>query len=206
MAAQVQKTQNSGIKIGPNDDQTYAWHDLHSTIHTDPDSLNKPSFVTYRGSIKGRAFTENDEAFIEFHLPHDYVMGSEIFIHAHWSHNSALVTGGSVTWGFELVYAKGHDQDAFDAPVIVSVAQAASTTAYQHMVAETAMTSVSGGLTTLPVGDIEPDGVIMCRVYLDSNDLTVSAGGIPEPFLHFVDLHYQSTNVGTKNKAPSFWA
>lgn len=199
------KTQGYGIKVDSLGTPTFPWHDLHSTIHTDPESAIKPTFATYNGTIKGRQFTEGDEAFIEFHLPHDYAMGTEIFIHAHWSHNATTVTGGAVTWGFELIYAKGHNQDAFDTPIFVSVAQSASVVRYQHLVAETTMTSTSGSGTTFPVATMEPDGIIMCRLYLDSNDITVSSGGIPEPFLHFVDLHYQSTSIGTKNKSPNFW-
>lgn len=193
----------NGIRLGQTGGGVgYAWHDLHSTIHTDPGSPLAPSFVAYRGGVKGRVFDEGDEAYIEFHIPHDYVPGSEVFIHAHWSHNAADVTAGTVTWGFELLYAKGHNQDAFDAPILVSVSQAASTIQYQHMVAETSITSVSGSGTTFPVASLEPDGVLMCRVYLDSNDMT---GTSPLPFLHFVDLHYQSTNVGTRSKTPNFW-
>lgn len=201
----VPKAQGYGIKVDSLGTPTFPWHDLHSTIHVDSDSILKPSFAIYNGTIKGRQFTEGDEAFIEFHIPHDYVMGSEVFIHTHWSHNATTVTGGTVTWGFELMYAKGHNQDAFDTPIFVAVTQNASSIRYQHLVAETTMTSISGSATTFPVAMIEPDGVIMCRIYLDSNDITVSSGGIPEPFLHFVDLHYQSTSIGTKNKSPGFW-
>lgn len=201
----IPKDMNSGMKVDSEGTPTYGWHDLHSTIHTDPGSPLAPTFETYRGQIKGRSFDLNDEAFVEFHIPHDYVMGSNIFIHAHWSHNSTLVTGGSVTWGFELVYAKGHNQAAFGNPVIVTVADYASTTQYQHMVAEVMFTSPTGSAVSLPVNDIEIDGVIMCRFFLDSNDMTVSGGGVPNPFVHFVDLHYQSTNAPTKNRAPNFW-
>lgn len=202
----VPKTQGYGIKVDSLGSPTFPWHDLHSTIHTDPSSPGTaPTFVSYHDAIKARQFDVGDEAFIEFHLPHDYVMGSEIFIHAHWSHNSATVTGGNVTWGFEILYAKGHNQQAFGATSVdIAVLQDASLIQRQHMVAETAMTSVSGGASTLAVGQVEPDGVLMCRVFLDANNITDSVVQ-PKPFLHFVDLHYQSTNIGTKNKSPSFW-
>lgn len=202
--ARVTGEPGNGIRLGQTGGGVgYAWHDLHSTLHTDnttPATL--PQFVPYRGGIKGRVFEEGDEAYIEFHIPHDYVPNSEIFIHAHWSHNVADVTAGSVTWGFELTYAKGHNQAAFSAPILVSVSQNANPTQYQHMVAETSITSMSGSGTTFAVNVIEPDGVLMCRVYLDSNDMV---GTSPLPFLHFVDLHYQSTNVGTRSKTPNFW-
>lgn len=194
-----------GMKIGPNGSETFGWYDLLSTIHVDPDSLLKPSFVTYRGNIKGRQFAENNEAFIEFHIPHDYLPGSQLFIHTHWSHNSALVTGGSTTWGFEIIYAKGHNQQAFGTPITVSALDNASTIQYQHQIAEVPFTTNGGSGVSLDVAQIEVDGVIMCRVFLDSNDITVSGGGIPSPFVHFVDVHYQSTNVATKNRAPGFY-
>jgi hypothetical protein len=161
VAAAVPKTAGSGIKVDSLGTPSYAWHDLHSTIHVDFASVVKPDFVTYRGGIKGRQFAEGEEAYVEFHLPHDYVPGTDIYIHAHWSHNSALVTGGSVTWVFELSYAKGHDQAAFSAPLLVSVAQNASTTQYQHMIAETVITSQSGSGTTFAVGVMEIGSVLM---------------------------------------------
>jgi hypothetical protein len=51
---------------------------------------------------------------------------------------------------------------------------------------------------------MEVDGIIMCRLYLDSNDI-ITSGGTVNPFVHFVDLHYQSTGIGTKGKAPNFY-
>jgi hypothetical protein len=133
-------------------------------------------------------------------------MGSDIYIHAHWSHNSSTVTGGSVTWGFEMLYAKGHNQQAFGATSVnVTVLQNASLVKRQHMVAETVITAGTAGPTTFDISQMEPDGIFMCRVFLSANTITDSVAQ-PKPFLHFVDLHYQSTNIGTKNKSPSFWA
>ena len=205
VAAQVPKTQNSGILIGPNGSETFGWQDLHSPfrVGTGPTA---PGLATYIGGISAYQFTESDEAFITFHLPHDYAMGTDLYIHAHWSHSATTVTGGSVTWGFECTYSKGHDQAAFSSPIFTPVTQNANTTQYQHMVAETVMTSSGGSASTFDNGIIEVDGLVLVRVYLDSNDMTVSGGGVPEPFLHFVDIHYQSSGVGTKQKSPNFWA
>jgi hypothetical protein len=73
------------------------------------------------------------------------------------------------------------------------------------MIAGTTL-SVSGGASDeLDTDILEPDGLILCRFYLDSNDITVSGGGVPDPFIHFVDIHYQSTGLPTKQRAPDFW-
>ena len=195
----------SGIKVGPVDTPTYGWHDLIGTLQVYGGAV-EATRVTYRGGLKILQFTETDSAYIDFHMPHDWAVGTNLYIHAHWSHTATTVTGGSCTFGFELMYAKGHNQAAFSAPVTVSVMQNASTTQYQHMIAEGVCTVSGGAGVLLDLDNLEIDGLIHCRVYLDSNDMLVSGGGVPEPFIHTVDIHYQSTNVATKNRAPSFYA
>ena len=197
------KTKNVGMKVDTAAPD-YGWHDIVGMVATFADDANRASIVDYRGGIKALRFAVNKNAFVNFHIPHDYAMGTDIFIHVHWSHASATLTGGSVTWGFETMYAKGHNQGAFQAPKGVSLIHAASPIQYQHMIGETAMSVTGGSTDQLDTTDIEPDGIIQVRLYLDSNDLidTVIA---PDPFVHFVDVHYQSTNVATKNKAPDFW-
>lgn len=198
------KTQNKGILID-KDDTDFGWHDLPAMGFVDPNSANMPSWATYRGGISDFQFAENNEMLARFHIPHDYAMGTNMFIHVHWSHNSTLVTGGSVTFGWELTYAKGHDQDFFPAPIFVSVAQNVSLNQYQHMVAETALSVSGGSANQLDTNILEVDGLVLSRFFLDSNDITVSGGAVPDPFVHFIDIHYQSTGVPTKQKAPDFW-
>jgi hypothetical protein len=196
------KTSGKGILI----DDTYGWRDLLGPINIrDTASVLNPGYNVYRGGIRGYQFAVNDECFIEFHLPHDYAPGTDLHIHAHWSHIATTVTGGSVTWGFEVTYAKGHQQAPFRAPVTASVLQSASATKYQHMIAETQMSAASPSIAQLDTDDIEVDGLILVRAFLQANAMTVSGGGVPEPFLHMVDIHYQSTGVPTKNKAPNFY-
>jgi hypothetical protein len=202
----VPKAKTAGIGLGNFGDRTYAWHDLLGHLFVPDYSLGTaPSLQTYIGGIKEHLFAVNDEAQVRFHLPHDYYMGSHLHIHAHWSHNSSLVTGGSVTWGFELTYAKGHQQGAFSTPVVVTEQQNASTTQRFHMVCEAPISLDGGSANMLDTTLIEVDGMIFGRVYLVANNITVSSGPVPDVFLHEVDIHYQTTNVGTKRRSPDFW-
>lgn len=197
------KTKGTGLKVDQADPD-WGWYDLLGELHVYGD-IGDANRIVYRGGIKSLQFALSDSAYVDFHMPHDYAMGTDLFIHVHWSHNSTLVTGGSTTWGFEIICARGHDQQPFTAPVTASVIQNASTTQYQHMIAET-IASVSGGSgVAMDTDGLEVDALILCRVYLDSNDIIVSGGGVPEPFAHFVDIHYQSTGVPTKQKEPDFW-
>jgi len=200
----VSKAVNTGIKVDPAA-PTFGWADITGMIIREEGGSNAPTLATYRGAIKQYQFGAADEVYVSFHLPHDYVPGTDVYIHAHWSHNDTDITGGSVTWGFEATYAKGFDQAAFPATVTRTVTQNASTTQYQHMMAETQLSVVGGSGTQLNTTDIEVDGIILCRAHLVSNDMTATVTAA-DPFLHFVDIHYQSTNVATKNKAPNFYS
>lgn len=198
------KEKNKGIRID-KDATDFGWHDLPAMGFINPNSVNQPTFAPYRGSISDFQFEEGDEMLARFHMPHDYAMGTNVFIHVHWSHNSTLVTGGSVTFAWEITYSRGHGQEAFIAPVTVNVAQQASTIQYQHMVAETALSVPGGSGNQLDTNELEVDGLFLSRFYVDSNDITVSSGLKPDPFIHFIDIHYQSTGIPTKQKAPDFW-
>lgn len=197
----LDKANTSGIKIDTTT-PTWGWADIIGKLNVRNIGATSPSFNTYQGGLRQYQFTVNDEEYVEFHIPHDYVPGTDIYIHAHWSHASASVTSGSVTWGFEVSNAKGFNQAAFSTPITTTIAQTASTTQYQHMVAEVQLSAASPSASQLNTTALEVDGLIMVRVYLSAN----SMNGTPEPFLHMVDIHYQSNCVATKNKAPNFYA
>lgn len=200
------KDKTSGIKTDSLGTPSFAWHDLLGELSIDP--VFSPSNAVYQqfiGGIKAFQFTEGSDAYVRFHIPHDYLMGSDLFIHVHWMHNSTFVTGGSVTWVMESTYAKGHNLGAFTETKLISVVQAASPIQFQHLVAETSLSITGGSSVQLDSSLIEPDGIVLCRLYLDSNDITVSEGVKPDPFALFTDIHYQSTNIGTKQRIPDFW-
>jgi hypothetical protein len=198
------KTQNVGIKVDTTT-PTFPWKDILGRIDVITSAPNPATITNYRNGIYQAEFHEQDCVFVNFHMPHDYVVGTDIFMHVHWSHTSSVVTGGSVTFGIEMTYAKGHGQGAFGTTSTLSISQNASLDGYEHMVAE-AQASVSGGSPVALDRDLlEPDGVLLCRIFLDSNDITTSNMSVPTPFVHFADIHYQSTGIGTKNRSPGFW-
>lgn len=199
------KTAGIGIKLDTTT-PVFGWHDLNSPVWIDEDDPNKAAFVTYRGNIKARKFTVLSSGFSTYHLPHDYVPGTDIFIHVHWSHNSSLVTGGSVTWGLELSYAKGYAQETFSVPKTVSILQNTSIAPYTHLIAEAACSTAGGSGTQLDTSIIQTDGLVLAKIFLDSNDITVSSGPVPDPFVHMVDIHYQSTGLPTRNRNFNFWS
>lgn len=209
----LSKANTGGIKV-EDGDETYPWHDLLGAISIRGVGATDPAYNVYRGGIRGYQFAVNDEVFIEFHMPHDWAFGTDLHLHMHWSQNkttkagaaSGNVTGGTVTWGAEVSYAKGHQQAAFAAPITFTVQQTAETTQYYHHIAEGQLSAGTPSASQLDTDNLEVDGVLLVRIYLSANAMTVDAGAVPAPFLHFADIHYQSTCIGTKDKAPDFYA
>jgi hypothetical protein len=195
-----EKAAGNGIKVDTTT-PTYPWHDMLGTIDVRGIGGNDPAWAVFRNGIRAYQFGINDECWVVFHLLHDYVPGTDIYLHTHWAHNSAAVASGSVTWSFECTYAKGHNQAAFPATVTTTVTQSASTTQYQHMIAETVISTAGGSATLLDSSTFETDGLIMVRCSLTGNTMSAAT----DPFLFLLDCHYQSTGIGTKQKAPNFF-
>lgn len=200
------KTSGVGIRVDQNV-PSFGYRDITGYPTLRGNASIDPVWTSYRGNISQFLMgTSAKYLTFCFHLPHDYVPNTDLFIHVHWSHISATVSTGSVTWEFEVMYAKGFDQAQFNAPVTRTVSQAGPTGAtgqYRHMVAETAIAveTPTGG-EQLDRSLIQVDGLLVARIRASANTMDGSA----TPFLHTADLHYQSTNMATKGKAPDFYA
>ena len=198
------KTSGKGIKVDIAT-PTYGWRDLLGDVFARNTGGTKPAFTTYRDSLLDYQFGVADEEYFKFHIPHDNVAGTNIHLHIHWSHTGALVNGGNVIFEYEITYAKGHNQAPFPASVGTTFIGTVSVTRYQHIITEVRISSITPDANQIDTTALEPDGVIIARLVLNANNITVSGGGVPDPFIHYVDIHYQSTNIGTKDKAPDFY-
>lgn len=205
------KDSGYGVKLGDfRGEESFPWQDITAPIEirgvaaTDPSwaRIGSTSFWAYKFAIA-------DYVWQVFHVPHDIVPGSDIHFHVHWlpaTQTSPLDTG-FVTWEFEYAYAKGFNQGAFDfahasSPQVNSGTVYATdqlpSVQYQHMVSETAAVSIPG-MT-------EPDGLIYTRLGRVNNQTSPLNNATQDIFVLTADIHYQSTGVGTKGKAPNFYS
>lgn len=203
----VPKASTNGIKVDTTT-PTFGFADILGDQFSKNTGATKPTLTTYNGVINAWLFSVGDEAYISYHIPHDYVKDTPIFLHIHWSHIGTFVTGGTVTFKATSIYAKGHNQAAFQStPAVGTFTGTASTTQYMQILSEVLYSDSSPTGIEIDTDDLEPDGVIEMTFEVDANDITVSEGAVPDPFIHFVDLHYQTTGlIGTKDKAPDFYA
>ncbi len=195
----IAKDTGHGIKVDPSA-PTWGWKDLIGNIVPKASGVGAPTRTAYRGNIFDYAFIANDIADLNFHIPHDYAPGTDMYAHVHWSHNGTDISGNA---GFTFYYAyqKGHNQGNFpaDSNVVITynTTNIATTPQYRHRVDEVQL-STSGQLGGV---DIEVDGLILGAIKLTTLP-TITGGSL---FIHTVDIHYQSTQVATKNKAPNFY-
>jgi len=208
------KTQNYGILLDTTT-PTYGWRDILGPIIVKGIGANDPDWAVFRDTIRQYRWTNGNmrEVWNIYHIPHDHVMGTDLYIHVHWDQNVVDTGGpagvpGNVKWYFDISYSKGHGtpggaSDPSNAIITQSVVQQASTTQYGHMIAEVQFTNAGGDATHIDRARIEPDGLIKVRLYRDSTDVADTLN--QDPFVGMTDVHYQSTNIGTKQKAPPFW-
>jgi hypothetical protein len=201
------KASGNGIKIDGSA-STFGWRDLEGFEIPDPTGGDRPTLSTYSGgAIKENAFSNGDVLRIRYHIPHDYVKGTDIFSHIHWSHNGTAISG-NVVFGITSDYAKGHNQANFGTEKVISITydtvDISTTPQYRQRIEESVITNEGGSATLIDRGLLEPDGVLLVTFEVTTNP-TITGGSPNNVFVHRADLHYQSSNIGTKDKAPDFY-
>jgi hypothetical protein len=135
-------------------------------------------------------------ATVFFHMPKDYVPGTDIYPHGHVL--TDIASSGTVRWGFSITYANDYDaidrlagppntDQVFPDPVTTYVEHEVLTTyQFAHMIVE----------PTLPmsVPTLKPDSVLLMSVWRDgvhANDTYPD-----DIFLTSVDIYYRSQGFG----------
>jgi hypothetical protein len=195
----------TGIKFN-SDAPAFGWRDITATVQPKAIGTGSPVRAAYAGAnLAQYAFVANDVCEFEVHLPHDYVPGSDLYFHVHWSHTGTTITGNA-TFEAYYTFAKGHDQATFPAEKTLTLTRStvdvATTPRYMHLIDEVPMTAHAASATLTAHDDIEVDGLILVTLKLTA---IPTMGGSGKLFVHTADIHYQSTNVATKNRAPGFY-
>jgi len=199
------KTSGKGIQVDV-DAPTFGWRDLEGRIVYRDVGVGSPTLATFQGNIRGLNFAAGDDYDLYYHIPHDFLPNSDMFIHLHWAHNGTDISGSLVV-NYYVTYAKGHYQAVY--PAEKNITQTVGSLAigshaqYGHFLDEVQLSTSGGSATLLDSTLIEPDGLI--KIHFDVTTIPTITGGSTKPFIDYVDIHIQSTGIGTKQKAPSFY-
>ena len=185
-----------GIQIGSQTGgYSYGWRDIIGVPQEPVAGSGKPSWTQIASSgVYTWNYATNDLQYYSYHLPHDYVPGTDIYFHTHWF--SSTTAGGSARWQYDFIYAQGHQQGPFPTTATtVYSQQVQETTAYTHMISET---------DAVTIASLETDGLILLKVtrIAPTGGPSDVSGGV---FVPVIDIHYQSHNLATRNKAPNFY-
>jgi len=186
---------DQGLKVG--DPAGWGWRDMTADLtRVGGGGNNPPTWANFRDGIDAWRFGAGvlDMVWVTFHPNHDVVEGAPCYPHIHWAPNTTST--GVVRWGVEYIIAKGHDQEAFPASTTIYFEPEITVNKqYQHIITE------CSDAQAFPMPEV--DSLIMMRVFRDgahAND--TFPDGV---FGLTADLHYQSTNMATVNKAPNFY-
>lgn len=175
------------------------WKDLVSKLQsTGVPTANQPTMDVFgpSGLRKEFNFAVGDYLFTQpFHVNHDVKIGGKSLVHVHWSTNG--IDTNSVKWEFQMTYAKGHDQEFFNAPVTYIVEGLPNRTvsgAWRHYVTEVPIDEAIIGL--------EPDTLVLVTLRRLSNGATENMDGV---FGMTVDFHYEADRDSTPNRSPNFY-
>jgi hypothetical protein len=177
--------------------QDAGWRDLFGSIELRGNT--GPSWLIWRNGVYAYAFPRNQsrEAFVNFHLNHDYALGTKIFPHLHIGINVNNVSG-RVRFGIEYLVAKGHGEGVFLPANTVYVERdlVGSTDEFRHIVMEVSEEDA------IPPDQLEADSMVLVRVFRDTNVANNIAADV---FCFACDLHYQANRFATINKVPNFY-
>jgi len=156
-----------------------------------------PDFDELRNGLYLYAFAGTgptvEQAFFTIHILHNISDGSSPTFHVHWTHNNATPSG-DVKWQIDYSIARGYGVDAFPAPTTVTSTQTAGAQYIHHITSDDDM--------TMTFANIEPDCVLIGRIYRDPADGSDTFAD--DAFLIQVDMHFEMGQVSTIDRNRPF--
>jgi len=170
------------------------YHDLKPTGGYTPGGAASPSVSVFIAPLYELGFDgsgTNNIATYRFHIPHDFVEGSDFFFHVHWALNTVSPTG-NVKWKVTWRYAQGYEHDAFDTQYVTTLPDATvSSTQYAHHITESAAVTPA----SMSGKTVRTDGMIIASLERDTTDTNNDTA-----FMLEFDIHYLSDGTATVAK------
>jgi len=195
-------TSGSGIRVGAGT-RDWCWRDIIGKVVPDYSGVNAPSIAAFIGGVRAFQYASADKLDCVYHIPHDYIPGTDIHLHLHWGHNAAAISGNFVA-DIAATYAAREAAapfSVFSTPVAPQIAyntlDITNFPQYCHVVTGIQLSAASPSATQLDADLIEVVG-------LGTMTFTYNGTLSTDPFIFTGDIHYQSSNVGTVSKDPGF--
>jgi hypothetical protein len=173
------------------------WKDLPSSFIVQPPSNSTMPAWKQMGTSNFSGYQFEPIGQTELHtmlnMNHDYALGTSVYYHIHWVPVDDTI--GVVRWAIELAWAKSHQRSTFDFnnTLTLYVEKETSGEAFRHMTSESMVSSLTA--------DLEPDCIIMMRIYRDTDHVNDTYEG--NVFALQADMHYQAHLIGSPDLNPA---
>jgi hypothetical protein len=201
----VGKARGTGIKVDPASPTT-TWRDLTGNTIPKAGGVNAPTLAASRGGrTQSYFYLVGDRGDDWYHIPHDWA-GTDLFLHVHWGHDGTAISGTFTVTCYLTYASRGSTYQAeITTTITAGSLSLANTPQFAQRVDEIQLTAAAPTAAQFDTDNIEVDGVIKLH-YEVTTAPTITGGTTNRPYIDYLDIHYESTNVGTKNKAADFYA
>lgn len=175
---------------------TEGWQMLVGEISTDGLS-NPPSKVLYKGIVQLDSFDPDNiqELAVVFHIPKDYVAGSDFYPHGHF--HSSTTSAGTVRWGFSLTWANPYHLADFGREPFTEEKFVSPVTGYVEATLDAShqdANNVAESVVPFSIPYLLPGAIIFMRVFRDATHINDTYPG--SIFMTSVALAYRSQGFG----------
>lgn len=190
-------------------DNNYGWVDLIGDVTPKVSGNTSAVYRNFIGLINGWTHQASAEGDLQYHIPHDYAPNKNLFVHVHWGHNGTAISG-NLNITFYATYAKrSYPATAFVTPITLTLAAESlnmtNSVRYCHRVDEIQLSTIGGSASQLDTSNLEVDGLIGMH-YIINTIPSISGSSISNlPYIFTIDIHMQSTGIGTRLKDPGYY-
>jgi len=165
----------------------------------DRPGIADPTMVAYQPAGTGLStyvyqFAKDQLASFAVQIPHNYKVGSDIYLHIHWTPgpNGATENGNTVGWKIDYTWAG--ISDTFGAIATVDCSDACDGTDHKHQMTPDVQISGTGkGISSMLMCNIK-------RTDTGTDDTWAGTASGALPILLEVDFHYQIDTVGSRER------
>jgi uncharacterized protein (TIGR02145 family) len=196
--------ENNAVKISHGGVMTFegaatVWDDLRVAAESiSVGGANIPALVSYQPTGSGattklREFAKGDIGYFTTQIPHGYKVGSDIYVHIHWTPRDygAAQSGNSVGW--KVLYSIAAINESFPAMSTADLSDICDgANDKHHMTSQVAITGTDFGISSIIMGQ-----VTRTDTGLDDTWSETVTGRLP--LLLGVDFHIEMDTVGSKS-------
>lgn len=198
--------EHSGILIN----SANPWVDIIGTMTPRQQGSSTVTFEPFVDSIGGWAHPVSSSGDVLFHIPHEYAVNTDLFMHLHWGHPGNNINGTfNITYDYSFA-PRTYPVSAFSSPKSqvqqLTSLNITNTPKWGHRVDEIQISTPGGSTSKLDTAAISVDGLLLVHYTVNAIPSISGASQAKNlPYIFTIDLHMQSRGLGTKNKDPNFY-